>query len=319
MEQAITALLGPPDWIKGIAKETSNTSFGVGALKKDDKVVTTVYPSKYPEKIWSLLFPLTLSDKVYLYVDKVDRTLGEMIIALDLMGKRDGKIALKAGVEPSVLKNLTKDTVVENYHSFSENPGLLREELLGLSAPRSDGKAMVVVDQSFSVRGVGCVALGFVVSGEVDRHQEMMVLPGKKMTQVRSIQIQDRDFEKAPAGSRVGLALKNVEPDDVPRGSCLVPDASDLKEAVELPLSFKVSRYFKETLAESPKLHICSSLQFAPAQLKGLTGALREDGIRQLYASVSMESPIWYCKDSLFCLCYLESRSFRFFASGESI
>jgi len=54
------------------------------------------------------------------------------------------------------------------------------------------------------------------------RHPED--LPGEQAITVRSIQKHDDDFDWAAEGDRVGLALKNIESDDLDRGFVLSSD-----------------------------------------------------------------------------------------------
>ena len=79
----------------------------------------------------------------------------------------------------------------------------------------------MIIDHFFKVKSVGTVALGFVLSGTLKKHQTLYLNPTGLQAQVRSIQMNDVDYDQAPAGSRVGLALKNVDVDDMERGYLL--------------------------------------------------------------------------------------------------
>ncbi len=65
-----------------------------------------------------------------------------------------------------------------------------------------------------------------VTSGFIQKHATLNVLPGGKSAQVRSIQKHDDEFDIAGEGDRVGLALKNVEVEDLDRGAVLTNDPS---------------------------------------------------------------------------------------------
>ena len=79
-----------------------------------------------------------------------------------------------------------------------------------------------MVDHSFSVKGVGEVILGFVKKGVVRKYDKLTLLPANKEVIVRSIQMQDEDYDEAEAGSRVGLAIKGVTVEEIKRGSFYV-------------------------------------------------------------------------------------------------
>ncbi|MBN1538842.1 MAG: hypothetical protein JW939_01760 [Candidatus Thermoplasmatota archaeon] len=317
MEHALVTLIGPLDWARSVGKETSSTSFGIGSLKKDDKLVTTLYPSRYPEKIWSLLFSLSLSESVFLNIDRIDRDLGETIIALDLLGKTGGSVHIGPLVDLTMLGSVIKGTVVEGYGRFDQNPATFREELFEIHPPGPSDGCDIVVDQAFNVKGVGCVVLGFVTRGSVSRHQNLTAFPCQKRTVVRSIQIHDRDFDEAPAGARVGLALKNIEPEDLPRGCLLTEDEGSISSTDRLRARFVLSRYWKEELLEGSRFHLWSSLQFTPVQIENIERG--RAGELSIECDLNLESGIWNRKGEKMGLVFLDSRGFRMFASGESI
>lgn len=317
MEHSIVTLLGQNDWARSVGKETSSTSFGIGALRKDERIVTTVYPSKYPEKIWSLLFTISLSENVYLDIDRIDRNLGETIIALDLIQKRKGSIHVDPLVDVSMLGSIVKGTVVEGYDEFDPTPATFREKLFDVPIPHIQEGCDVIVDQAFNVKGVGCVVLGFVTNGIVRKHQNLTVFPGKKRTIVRSIQVHDRDHDEAPAGARVGLALKNIEPEDLPRGSLLTSSEEGLVSSDHLTGRFRVSRYWKDEIPEGARFHLWSSLQFVPVQLRKIDQG--GPGEREMTCDLHLDGQAWARKGDRLGLSFLDSKSFRLFAAGESI
>ncbi len=67
----------------------------------------------------------------------------------------------------------------------------------------------------FDVKSVGTVILGIIKSGTVKKHDKVLVEPLGKEVMIKGIQSQDRDFDSAEAGMRVGLNLKGVEADEL--------------------------------------------------------------------------------------------------------
>jgi selenocysteine-specific translation elongation factor len=313
MDHSTVALIGPGDWASSIGKETSNTSFSVRALKKDDRIITVLYPSKYPEKIWSLLFSLSLTDTVLLKVEKIDKDLGETIIALDLAGIENGFLHVSDMVDRSMFSSLIKGTAVEKWREMDPDPNILRESILDMSNKWPQSPDSVVIDQAFPVKGVGTVALGFVIGGSIKKHQDLLTFPGGKRTQIRSIQIHDRDHSVATAGARVGLALKNIDPEDLPRGCLLSVEGSGIEKREVLDLKLKVSDYWKEGIEEGARMHLWSSLQFVPVTIEKV---LDEEKMK---VRVKPEFQVWVSPFSRFGLAHLDSKSFRLFAVGETI
>ncbi len=92
----------------------------------------------------------------------------------------------------------------------------------GTEKARSDGPARLYVDRSFTLRGIGTVATGTLWSGTIGAGDELVVQPSGKEVRVRSVQVHDRDVERAPAGQRVAVGLPGVERSGAIRGDALV-------------------------------------------------------------------------------------------------
>lgn len=83
------------------------------------------------------------------------------------------------------------------------------------------GPARLPVDRVFSVTGFGTVVTGTLVQGELVPGQELEILPSKKITRVRNLQVHGRKVERAKAGQRVAVNLAGVEVDELERGFVL--------------------------------------------------------------------------------------------------
>ena len=134
----------------------------------------------------------------------------------------------------------------------------LREKLLDISVKQtahqkkhdiSGGKGVVPVDAHFNVKGVGVVVLGFVAQGSIKKHDTLKLLPTEKTAQIRSIQKHDDDADFAISGDRVGLALKNIESEDLDRGFVLTNDP-DIKYATTISGKAQLVKYWPAPLKE---------------------------------------------------------------------
>ncbi|RQH00472.1 GTPBP1 family GTP-binding protein [Natrarchaeobius oligotrophus] len=89
------------------------------------------------------------------------------------------------------------------------------------------GEFRMYVDRSYSVTGVGAVASGTVMSGEVEAGDELLIGPtadGRfREVEVRSIEMHYHRVDKAQAGRIVGIALKGIKESTIERGMALVP------------------------------------------------------------------------------------------------
>ncbi len=296
-----------------LGKKGSETDMTLYNLKKDDKSLTVASPTKYPEKLPPLLYSLYLGEEVYMVIDRLDRTIGEMMVACEVMGKKKGMIILDNYITPDQIKPLIKDTVLDSWEMVEgmPDPNIMREELLGREAIIREGPTRVSIDQSFPVKGLGTVSLGLVDQGIVKKHQNLLVLPDGKKTVIRSIQVHDNDVPEAGSGSRVGLVLKNVEPDDVKRGAVLAEEGV-LKVADTLKLKVKTSPFWRNVLKDGMAIHISSGMQFTACTIS-MNGELKagEEG----EVTVKLDNQFVYDILDRMALSWLESTGPRVIGS----
>jgi selenocysteine-specific elongation factor len=87
---------------------------------------------------------------------------------------------------------------------------------------RAAGPTRLYVDRSFSVSGFGTVVTGTLWSGSIGTGDQLRLEPSARDVRVRSVQVHDRDVDRAEAGQRVAVSLPGVERRDVARGEALV-------------------------------------------------------------------------------------------------
>jgi selenocysteine-specific elongation factor len=86
----------------------------------------------------------------------------------------------------------------------------------------ADRPTRLYVDRSFSLRGIGTVVTGTLRSGTIGVGDELRLEPSRRDVRVRSVQVHDREVERAESGQRVAVSLPGVERSDVIRGDALV-------------------------------------------------------------------------------------------------
>src|SRR5581483_2649370 len=77
------------------------------------------------------------------------------------------------------------------------------------------------VDRCFTMKGFGTVVTGTLISGRVQKEDEIEILPSQRIARVRGIQVHGRASSEALAGQRTALNLQGVEVADVERGMVL--------------------------------------------------------------------------------------------------
>jgi selenocysteine-specific elongation factor len=104
--------------------------------------------------------------------------------------------------------------------ALKENLRLLAREV----APRNFGSYFrLPIDRAFTMKGFGTVVTGTLISGQINREDEVEVLPKRKRARVRGIQVHNRPVSSATAGQRTAINLQNVEVNDLTRGMVLAP------------------------------------------------------------------------------------------------
>ena len=166
---------------------------------------------------------------------------------------------------------------------------------------------IVPVDHAFNVKGVGVVILGIVVNGVVEKHATLNVLPAAKTAQVRSIQKHDDEFDVAGKRDRVGLALKNVEVEDLDRGAVLTNDPS-IKTSSTLNTQASLVKYWQTPIKPGMVVHVGHWTQFITAKVDAAadTGDWRKPTL-----TLTLDKPLVYRPNDKAVLMYLEGAKLR--------
>jgi selenocysteine-specific translation elongation factor len=302
------AALGSPGLAKEIGKKGTVSDITIYDLKSGQDTVSVLEPSKYPERLSSLFFCSNLADMALVVVDRIDATLGETLLMLDCTRVRRGMLVLRDYITPERIAPLLKDTMLSDYRFVEDDPIAIRESLLEEArriVPSGEDKGAVPIDHHFHVKGVGTVVLGQVAYGRIHRHDALRVLPTEKVAQVRSIQKHDDDFEVAYKGDRVGLALKNVEADELDRGYVLSDDPQ-IALSSELRARLNLVRYWPSPIREGMVLHLGHWMQFLPCRVMSVEG---ED--RSPQVTLSLERPLIHRPGSRVVAHYLEGGKLR--------
>ncbi|MCX6693511.1 MAG: EF-Tu/IF-2/RF-3 family GTPase [Methanomicrobiales archaeon] len=272
MPNLTVALISPPEYAKDLGKKGTESDITFYNLKRDDVTVTLIEPSRYPERLSSLFFAISMAGKAILVVDEINAAFGETVLMLDCIGLKNGVLILRNYLTHEQILPLIRGTVVEGYPLIPDDRMVLREQLLLEAAAVQPDEATLKrpgalpVDHAFPVKGVGTVVLGGVVRGCLKRHETVKVLPTGKAALIRSIQLHDDDAEEVGPGERAGLALKGVEGDELDRGYVLSADSA-LTSSTTIAGRAHLVKYWPAPLREGMVLAIGHWMQFLPARV----------------------------------------------------
>ena len=250
-----------------------------------------------------MLQAINIAEYVIFYVASLDKYVGEQIIALDMLGKKDGIISHSYEVDENRLNSMIKGTVLNNYKKI-DSPNI-KQELTKFSPISNDGYVQIVIDHCFDVKGVGTVVLGKVLQGTVNQYDKLKHLPSRTEVMIKSIQMHDDDIKLANCPARVGLSLKGIKPDEVGRGDIITSDESLLVKS-EIEIDFKQSPFYKGEISVNQMCLISVGLQIKAAKFSSVSPV-----------KLTLEKPV-ICKKNDICLFIKpEATTVRIIGSGK--
>jgi selenocysteine-specific translation elongation factor len=237
---------------------------------------------------------------------QMTRELGDTILMLDLMGIKEGISITTPYATSDQISAITKATALKSFKVEPNNPGRLLETLKNIN-PKRDvvSPPVIVVDHSFSVKGVGEVVLGFVKQGTVRKYDKLKLLPANIEVIVRSIQIQDEDWDTAEAGTRVGLAIKGATIDELGRGSVLTT-SNDVRADSKLRVSFQKSAFYSEGVREG-SFHATIGMQTTPITISDVS----DDSL-----GIDSANPLVHARQERLLLLDLNAKKTRIIGKG---
>lgn len=110
-----------------------------------------------------------------------------------------------------------------------------------------NGPFKMPIDHAFTIAGVGTVLTGTIHRGKVKVKDTVEIKPINKKGQVRSLRSFGEDKEEAIAGERVGVAVKDLKPDDAHRGYVAVSPGS-INSTCRVIIELEVDKYYRRSL-----------------------------------------------------------------------
>lgn len=315
MGNITVAIIGALDYGNNLAKKGTSTDITLYNVKKGEDTVTFIEPTRYPERLAPLFYSCALAKKAIVIVDEINATFGECLVMLQCSDIKSGYFVLRNYIPKEKIEPLIKGTSLENFEIVNDDPNQIREKLLLEAAQQKtvetaagqQAVGTVPVDHAFNVKGVGVVILGIVVYGMVQKHGTLNVLPAAKTAQIRSIQKHDDEFDIAVEGDRVGLALKNVEVEDLDRGTVLTNDPS-IKTASTLKAQASLIKYWQTPIKQGMVVHVGHWTQFITAKVDAATDA---GDWRKPNLTLTLDKSIVYRPNDKAVLMYLDGAKLR--------
>ena len=273
-------------------------------------ILSLIRPIRYPEKLRPLLSALSAGRVGIIEVKGIDATFGETLVAFSAAGISKGIVVINPDSDGWIDEDQVKKSLIqvglENW-VFCTGDGLeIRQKLLSMiteleeELSKDKERALVVpVDQYFTVKGIGLVAIGYVQSGAVKVHDTLAMIPTGGSGEVKSLQVMDDDVQEARAGDRVGIALRNCSESHLAGGAVIVhPEIDDRKSGKSVPLAvephmvskldLQISPFQRRRLEVGDVIHASIDLQFVVGRIETI-----DDGL-----IVKWENPLLIRRDT---------------------
>ena len=294
--QYVVSIPLDPNLAAFIGKKGSENSITFYNRRLDGGALVGIAPTPpIEERLYALAETMLVGNQIVVSTAVLDKLFGEVVVACSLVEKP------VIFTDDSDISQFLKGVSLKG-HSIVSRDELL-EKLLSHKPADQNSQPRVDIDKSFPVKGVGTIALGIVTRGTVQEHQELFHSSGKKVL-VRSIQVQDQDVKSAGTWSRVGLALKNIEHDEIEKGDLLTPD--QVVRSQQVRCKVRTTPLSKERIEVGKRYDFVSNFTFAKSQV---TSVEKDSIVLKLERNASLMKG-----DRLFLI---SDESPRIFASGE--
>jgi selenocysteine-specific translation elongation factor len=288
-----------------LGKKGTTSDIAIYDRKTQDTIYSWTAPITFPDKIQSLMQVVNMAEYAILNVTKLDKYLGEQIIALDSVEFKDGFILHSYDIDEAKLKTLIENTSLSSF-KFLDSVDQLKQSLTNLQPKPTTGSLFINVDHAFDVKGVGTVILGVIKQGRVKIYDELTLLPAGKSIVVKSIQMHDDSVHGSESPARVGLAIKGTTAEEISRGDVICPPDTINVSSNALSVKFTKSNFFKGDMAEQHTYMVSIGLQVKAVKIKQ-TNELLE---------ITPEKPVAYRPGQICVLLRPDSQGTRIVGKG---
>ncbi|RPF55894.1 selenocysteine-specific translation elongation factor [Aquisalibacillus elongatus] len=159
----------------------------------------------------------------------------------------------------------------------------------------------VPFDQSFHKHGIGTIARGTVMEGQVSVNDDVYLMPQSIKTQIKSLQHFNSSVDEVFAGQRAAFALKNVSVGDLKRGTVLTKNRH-AKATNRIDIELNISSLLKSEIKQRApiKFHTGTSEVFGKIVFFD-RNSLTSDS-KTVYAQILLDNDVFVLKDQRFIL-----------------
>jgi len=296
------ALVGSEDFAKSLGKKGDvrdvESYVHKDVVDGEARILSFIRPLRHPERLRPLLSVLNVAKVGIVEISSIDAALGEILVAFSTAQINHGHAIISpidgGWVDSEQVKLILSQAGLKDWTVHEELPDEheLRTSLFSLMSSLKDERdaaeiapLVIPIDQHFNVKGVGLVAIGYVQSGTISKHDEIIALPAGDKGITRSLQVMDDDVEMSRTGDRVGVAIRNLRDEALHRGCVLThTDSGALSKHQTSEFSLSIAPFQKRVLSVGDVIHGAIDLQFIVGRIISI------DSGRLV---VEWEQPLW--------------------------
>ncbi len=273
-----------------VAKKSETGGIEVYVRTEAGRRLSFLDTPDFPERVQGYAGIASIADHaIYCFPSsgKLAAPDGELAVLLGSFGLPGTLMLFDGSSSPAMAAGALKGTAPADYPVEERQSDSAAVDLAKVAPnatlPRQ--RTLVYVDRAFSVKGVGTVALGFVLSGKISVHDQLRPVPGpsEKRADVKSIQVSDVDQDSVGRGVRVGLSLRGIEAGQLQSSHWL--DDGSFSLSAKIRLQVERSPFYKQEIG-SRDLHLQVAGETIPASLSPVEGGLVD-------ATLPWELPTW--------------------------
>jgi len=117
------------------------------------------------------------------------------------------------------------------------------------------GPMRLPIDRVFTLKGMGTIVTGTLISGEISLGEEVEVLPKGLHTKIRGLQIHNEKVERTMAGVRVAANLQGIEKEAIDRGDTLI-HPGELEPSFMLDVYAKILPDFSKPIKDRTRIRV---------------------------------------------------------------
>lgn len=150
--------------------------------------------------------------------------------------------------------------------------------------------ARFAVDRAFSLKGVGTVATGMLVAGELAIDDELRLFPSGQSVRVRSLRANDHKAKRAGFGDRIAVNLSGIERSQIQRGHWLHGGAGEGSQNVHIALQRRPG--YEGKLRAWQRVHLYHGTTHVEARLALANGDGLAGEDRTVLAELLCDAPL---------------------------